>query len=113
MKIIAVFAVGLMLTACTSLDETVASAPSTTVQSAKPVSDVLDCINSAWVLQASVRTVQIPGGHRLYTDDSRFRGPAHVAEIVQNGKGTTVRYWENTQWNTQEFQGPVMACTRG
>ncbi|OZI56246.1 hypothetical protein [Bordetella genomosp. 4] len=113
MKLIATLSASLILTACTTLDETVDSAPSTTIESARAVSDVVDCINSAWVLQATVQSSAIPGGQRLYTKDPGRIGPAHVAEIVQNGKGSIVRYWENTHQNAHEFEDPVMGCTRG
>lgn len=113
MKLIAALSIGLMLSACTTLDETLDSAPSTTVQSNRPVGDLVDCINSAWVLQATVKSMPIPGGQRLYTDDSGRIGPAHVAEITQEGKGSIVRYWENTGQHIHEFQDPVMRCTKG
>jgi len=113
MKVIAALSIGLMLSGCTTLDETVDSAPSTTVQSNRPVSDLVDCINSAWVLQATVKSALIPGGQRLYTRDAGRIGPAHVVEIVQDGKGSIVRYWENTGQHIHEFQDPVMACTKG
>lgn len=113
MKLFAAVSAGLILTACTTLDETVATAPSTTVQSARSVSDLVDCINSAWVLQATVRSTAIPQGQRLYTVDPDRIGPAHVVEIVQDGSGAIVKYWENTHRHVHEFQDPVMACTRG
>ncbi|CAM3995116.1 Lipoprotein [Bordetella muralis] len=113
MKLIATLSASLILTACTTLDETVDSPPSATIESARSMSDVLDCINSAWVLQATVESAAIPGGQRLYTKDPDRIGPAHVAEIVQHGKGSIVRYWQNTHQNTHEFDDPVMGCTKG
>jgi len=113
MKSIAALSVGLILTACTTLNETVDSVPSDTIESDRSVSYLVDCINSAWVLQATVQSTAIQGGQRLYTKDSGRIGPAHVVEIVQNGKRSIVRYWENTQQDAHEFRDPVLRCTKG
>lgn len=113
MRLITALSASLILTACTTLDETVDSAPTVTIQSERSVSDLVDCINSAWVLQATVESMPIPGGQRLYTKDSDRIGPAHVAEITGHGKGAVVRYWQNTHRHTREFEGPVMSCTKG
>ncbi|CAM4173643.1 Lipoprotein [Bordetella tumbae] len=113
MKLIATLSASLILTACTTLDDTVDSAPSATIESARSVSNVVNCINSAWVLQATVQSAAIPGGQRLSTQDPGRIGPAHVAEVVQQGKGSIVRYWQNTHQNAHEFDDPIMACTKG